>query len=313
MPVSNRPYHLRKRFVLLCAWVCLMTVLPISANATEPLHVFVSVLPQRYFAQQIGGEQVQVETMVQPGFSPETYEPNARQISALSKADLYVRIGMPFEAAWIPRIQAVNKTMTLLDARTGLNLKTMAAHEHAEADGHEDAHTEDEHAKNGTELDAHIWTSPRMVKHMAAQLRDAFSQLRPEQADLFSANYTHFAAELDTLDAELTALFADKNSAQAFMVFHPAWGYLADAYGLTQIPIEAEGKEPGAKALTALIEQAQQNGVKTLFVQPQFSQRAAEQIAKAIDGKVVSIDPLAEDYPANLHKVARLIAGVTDE
>lgn len=273
--------------------------------AAEPLQIFVSVVPQQHFAKKVGGDQVKVEPMVQPGFSPETYEPTAQQISALSKAQLYVRIGMPFEDAWMKRIQGVNPKILMVDAREGVKLRQLAAHTHGEEQALQARHAT-------AEVDPHLWVSPRIAKQMSKQLADTFSQLRPEQAALFNQNYESFAAELDQLDQELIALFKDKQQLK-FMVFHPAWGYLADAYGLEQIPIEVEGKEPGAKALADLITEAQHEQVKTIFVQPQFSQRAAEQVAKAIQGNVVSIDNLAEDYIPNLRKAARLIAGVESE
>lgn len=282
--------------LVLALWLCLQPLW-----AAEPLQVFVSVVPQKHFAEKVGGDQVKVESMVQPGFSPETYEPTAQQISALSKANVYVRVGMPFEDAWMKRIQGVNPTILLLDARDGVKLRNLEAHSHEE-------HTE--HTE--TAPDPHLWVSPRIAKQMAKQFTDTFSKLRPEQSELFNKNYTSFAAELDQLDQELIELFKDKQNLK-FMVFHPAWGYLADAYGLQQIPIEVEGKEPGAKALAALIDEAKHEQVKTIFVQPQFSQRAAEQVAKAIGGQVVSIDNLAENYIPNLRKAARLIAGVERE
>lgn len=273
--------------------------------AAEPLQIFVSVVPQQHFAEKVGGDQVKVESMVQPGFSPETYEPTAQQISALSKAQLYVRVGMPFEEAWMKRIQGVNPTIAIMDARDGVKLRTLESHAHDEHEANESTH-------EAAESDPHLWVSPRIAKQMAKQLADSFSKLRPEQTEFFNKNYTSFAAELDQLDQELTELFKDKQGLK-FMVFHPAWGYLADAYGLQQIPIEVEGKEPGAKALTVIINEAKHENVKTIFVQPQFSQRAAEQVAKAIQGKVVAVDNLAEDYIPNLRKAARLIAGVESE
>ena len=292
--------------------LCLLLLQPVRAS--EPLQIFVSVLPQKHFVEQVGGDQVKAESLVQPGFSPETFEPTARQIAGLAQAEAYIRVGMPFEEAWMPRIQAVNPKMLIIDARDGLALQTMAAHSHAQGEAVQTDHSaEDDHGDaRHEETDAHIWTSPLNALHMAAQLRDTLSQLRPEAADRFEQNYQHFASELSALDSELTQLFADKPE-QAFMVFHPAWGYLAAAYHLQQIPIESEGKEPGAKAITGLITEAKQLGVKVIFTQPQFDPRAARQIAKAIDGKVVAIDPLAEDYIDNLRHTARLIAGVADE
>ena len=299
-----------------------------SAYAAEnPLSVFVSVIPQQYFAEQVGGEAVTAEAMVKPDFSPATYEPTGQQIARLSKADLYVRIGVPFENGWMERIASVNKRMPIVDAREGLELLEQSEHahhdhehdEHAEHEEHSDhdkqaEHEEhsdhDEHAEPENEFDPHVWTSPRLAKKMAAQMQATFSELRPEQAEQFAENYQAFAAQLDELDAELTALFAESDVEQ-FMVYHPAWGYFADAYGLRQVPIESEGKEPGARALAELIERAKAENVKAIFVQPQFSQKAAKQVAKAIDGQVITIDPLAPNYIENLRQVGYAIVGQT--
>ena len=132
--------------------------------------------------------------------------------------------------------------------------------------------------------------------------------LDPAQEDAYRAGHADFAAELDALDAELRALLAEVPS-RRFMVYHPAWGYFADAYGLTQVAIEREGKEPGAKALAGLINQARREGVRVILVQPQMNPQAAEQVARAVGGTVASADPLAADYAASLRRVARLIAG----
>ena len=111
----------------------------------------------------------------------------------------------------------------------------------------------------------------------------------------------------EALDRELHALL-DPLPNRGFMVFHPAWGYFADSYGLAQVPIEHEGKEPGARALAALIDQANRENIKVVFVQPQFDKRSATQVARAIGGAVVAVDPLAADYVDNLRRVGREFA-----
>ncbi len=306
---SDQPHQWFWSFCCLCL---LLAAGKVSATSTDKLNIFTSVLPQKYIAERIGGDAVEVNVMVQPGYSPTTYEPNPRQISKLSEADLYIRVGVPFENSWMDRIRAVNSSMPVLDARDGLELLELADHDHT----HKHDHTDDEHTTKeqdkSTEQDPHIWTSPRIAKKMAAQLAAQLDKMRPEQRDQFDDNLAAFLAELDQLDKELAELFKTTKQ-RKFMVFHPAWGYLADAYNLEQIPVEADGKEPGARALLALIRQARKEGVKTIFVQPQFDQRMAEQVAKAIEGTVVSIDPLSEDYINNLKRAARLIAGVRDD
>lgn len=282
-------------------------LIPLVANA-EPLQVFVSVLPQKTFVEKIGGDHVDVQTMVRPGHNPHNYDPTPQQITALTKAALYVRTGIPFEQVWMERLRATNPKMQVLDARDNIDLRTIEQHDHG--DGHHGHHSHETHHEahsNKAEHDPHIWTSPPLVKDMTANIRDALIELDPANSQDYTENYAAFAAELDTLDSEIRAILKDAPT-RKFMVFHPAWGYFADTYGLTQIPIEKEGKEPGARALTALIQQAKDENVKVILVQPQFSKRSAEQVAQAIDGRVVAIDPLSPDYLTNLRRIAQLVA-----
>lgn len=280
--------------------VALSLLLCVSlAQGAESLQVFVSVLPQQTLVERLGGDRVVVESLVRPGFSPHTYEPTPSQVARLSKADLYVRIGMPFEDAWLDRLRAVNPNMRILDARDGIALREIAAHDHDD--------TEHDHATDATELDPHLWTSPLLVKQMALTLRETLAALDPTHAPEYAANFTAFSAELDALDHDIRAELAHLTQ-RRFMVFHPAWGYFAATYGLTQIPIEKAGKEPGPRSLAALIDQARREQVRVIVVQPQFPRKAAEQVARAINGRVEVIDPLAPDYFHNLRQIARVIA-----
>jgi len=299
--------------------------LPQPAGAADPggqpLSVFTTVVPLATFVERIGGDQVRVQALVRPGQNPHAYEPSPRQIAALADADLYVRVGMSLEDAWLPRIRAANARMQVLDARDNIRLRPsdaaqaiddprgLADHDHDHERRAPDQDQEPIHADHDHEaMDNHVWTSPPLVKSMGTGIRDALIALRPDQAEVFRANYDRFAADLDALDAEIRARLAPVK-ARRFMVFHPAWGYFADAYGLTQVSVEYEGKEPGGRALAGLIDAARANAVTVVLVQPQFSPRAAEQIAAAIGGRVESVDPLAADYFATLRRLTDLIAG----
>ncbi|MGD2020689.1 MAG: zinc ABC transporter substrate-binding protein [Thiohalocapsa sp.] len=279
----------------------LATVLPMTAVASAPkqLSVFVSVLPLATFAERIGGERVAVRAMVQPGHSPATYEPTPRQITALADADLYLRVGVPFEDAWMQRISATNPDMPVVDLRDGLTLRPQAAHTHDHGDGAR-------HQQEGPRMDAHVWTSPRLVRQMAETIRAALTELDPAGAETYAANLAALDAALAALDAALQEQMGGLEN-RSFLVYHPAWGYFADAYGLSQVPIEYEGKEPGARRLTALIEQAQKNNARVILVQPQFDQRAAGQVARAIGGRVETVDPLSPDYFATLRRLAEIL------
>ncbi len=290
--------------------VLFITVLLPALAASEPLRVFVSVPPQKTFVEKVGAHRVEVHTMVQPGHNPHAYDPTPRQISALSGTALYFRVGVPFEDAWMQRIRSANPDMRVLDNRKGIDLRTIEHHAHNGDDDRDrrqlfPIHSEPSQA--ASERDPHVWTSPLLVMRMARNIRDALVELDPPNSPLYTANHDAFTVELAALDRDIRSMLAGA-AYRKFMVFHPAWGYFADTYGLTQVPIEKAGKQPGARALTALIQQAKQERVKVIFVQPQFDKRSAEQVARAIGGRVVPIDPLAVDYAQIMRKVARLIA-----
>ena len=278
----------------------------VMAEENRQLTVFVSVLPQKYIVEQVGGEHVRVEVMVGPGQSPATFEPRPRQMALLASADLYYRIGVPFEEAWLDRILAANREMSLLDAREGVLLREMEP-----AGGHH--HDYDHTHHHGEPKDPHIWLNPAMVRIMAAKLQDRLIALDPAHAQAYQANLARLDQLLIRLESDVRDRLAGLKS-RKFMVFHPSWGYFADAFRLRQIPIDSEGKEPGAMTLGRLIDQAKSEGIRVIFVQQQFSQRQAKALAQAIGGSVAFIDSLAEDYPANLRRVADAIAGaITSE
>ncbi len=283
-------------------WLALLWPL---ASLAAPLEVFVSVLPQATFVASVGGEHVKVGALTRPGQNHETFEPTPQQVADIARADLFIGIGMPFEQAWLPRLRAANPRMRVLDAREGIDLLPLDHHDHDEAPGHAGpVPTADEAG------DPHLWTSPLLAARMSASIRDTLTELDPAHAEDYARNQARFAAELAALDQEIRRQLKDLPS-RTFLVFHPAWGYFAQAYGLTQVPIEQGGKEPGARTLVTLIEEAKRDQIRVVFVQPQSDPRFADQIARAIGGQVIAIDPLAPDYVANLRAVARQIAAAS--
>ena len=295
----------------------LLSVLMLASTAVwseRPLRVFVGVPPLQTFVEVVGGDHVQVRSLVQAGQSPHAFEPTPGQVAALGSADLYVGIGIPFEAAQLPRIRAANPRLRVLDAREGLELRAIEAHDHSDEgeDGHAQGHLQAGEHSPGVqadlnELDPHVWTSPPLAKRIAAQVRDALTELDPTNKGAYEANLASFAARLDDLDREIRAQL-DPVAKRRFMVYHPAWGYFADTYGLVQVPIEKGGKEPGPRSLTEIVDQARREGVKVIFVQPQSARKLADQVAAAIGGRVVVIDPLSADYEGALLQAAREIA-----
>jgi len=270
----------------------------LSASAVQ-LHVFVSIPPQKYFVQQIGKDRTHIDVMVPPGASPATYEPKPRQMTALARATIFFSIGVPFEQVWMARIAAANPMLTVVPTDQGIQKRPMDSHHGEDA---RSGPGDDEHPAGM--LDPHIWTSPPLVMKQVHTMLVALQKADPENSRYYAANYHHFMDELIMLDAELKALFADKKGT-AFLTLHPSWGYFAHTYGLQQVSIEIEGKAPKPAQLKAMIAQARERHIQVIFVQPQFSAKSADLIAKAIGGRVIPADPLAADWASNLRNHAQ--------
>jgi zinc transport system substrate-binding protein len=290
--------------------LCLFLTGP-PASAAE-LKTFVSIAPQRYFVQKIGGALVDVSVLVPPGSDPHTYEPKPRQMADLAKSAVYFTVGIDFEKAWMKRIAATNPGMRVVHTDTGIVKIPLPVHHHHEGEGHthsskkKTAHSHDTaHRHDHAEApDPHVWLSPPLVKAQSRTIADALVAADPPNRTRYEENLAAFLREIDTLDADLKALFAGNPGAR-FMVFHPSWGYFAQAYGLEQVAIEIEGKDPKPAQLKELIRRARAQGVKVVFVQPQFSAKSAEMVAREIGGQVVAVDPLAENWEENLREVGR--------
>lgn len=284
--------RLLTRLVLFCG-----LTLPLLGQASSPLTVAVSIPPQKYFVDTIGGDHVQVDVLVPPTAEPETYEPTPRQLMGLAKASMYFGIGIPIEQSWISRFLSVNPGLTIVDTARGIQRVSMA--DHVGAPTHESG------------LDPHIWLSPVLVRIQAMNIRDALIRIDPAHAQDYRQGYERLALKINQVDTDILKALTGANLAQsAFIVFHPAFGYFADAYGLTQIPIEAEGKEAGPRQMNDVINYARAHGIKVVFVEPQFAQKAARTIATEIGGQVVPIDPLDADWPRGMEAIAQALGKV---
>lgn len=268
--------------------------LPPSAGAGEPLGVFVSVLPQKYIVEKIGGKLVDVSIMVPPGAGPATYEPKPQQMVRLAGAKIYFAVGVPFEHVWLPKILEVNPKLYLLHTDSGVERIPMKTTGKKGGRGNWPSVTKD----------PHIWLSPPLVMLQARNVLQGLLEVDPANRAVFEDNYRKLIREVVDLDIELGAVFAQTEKGKEFMVFHPAWGYFAKAYGLKQIAVEIEGKEPKPAELQQLISYAKERQIRVVFVQPQFSGKSAQAIAKAIGGRTAVADPLAPDWAENLRRVA---------
>jgi len=293
--------------VLLVAGGCRRD-LPVSAQ--HKLLVAVSILPQAWLVEQIGGEHVEVVTLVKPGESAEMYQPSDAQVSQVIGAAAYFGIGMPFESGRAFAALRAQGRPRVIDTREGIELREMGprerdAHEagHAEADAEGGVH--DAHAHGGK--DPHIWLSPRLLKIQACTVARTLGELDPAHRAAYDRNLAALEEKLDEAERTIRRTLEPLRG-KSFFVFHPAWGYFADDYGLRQVAIEVEGKEPSDEEGTALQKAARQEGINVLFVQPQIAGRGAQAVAQAIGARLETLDPLEPDVLPNLLRAAQALA-----
>jgi len=282
-------------------WVLFLLSTMTAPAANAAVDIVVSVLPLRYLVERVGGSHVHVESLVKPGHSPVTYEPTPRQMARLASARAYVRVGVPFEKVWLAVIRENNPELDIIDAGEHIEPVTMSRRSYTLSQVDHIGHRHEN-------LDPHIWLAPPLAATIAQNVRDHLARIDPANSTNYAANTERLVAELGQLDAEIKEMTAGIEN-RKFLVFHPAWGYFASAYGLEQLAVEYEGKEPGPNALARLIELAEREDIRTIFVQKQFDSRVATSLANEIDGHVVVLDPLAEDYFDNLRAAARAISG----
>lgn len=257
----------------------------------------VSVLPQKLFLKKIVGDTFDIHVVIPPGYSPATFAPTPRQVQELGRARLYFRIGhIGFETAWMGKISELHPNLKIVDTSSGVQLiHADHAHHH---DGEENGYEEE-----GAAIDPHIWLSPAAVKIQASNMLAALTELAPESRTVFMENYNRFMLEIDQLDADIRTILREIDN-RKFLVFHPAWSYFARDFALEQHPIEFEGKEPNPSGLQDVVKWAKNEGVRVIFVQRQFDTNSAQAIAEELKGEVVAMDPLAEDWLANMRNIA---------
>jgi zinc transport system substrate-binding protein len=293
--------------LLAAMWV----LLPVNAQDKPggKVKAFVSILPIAYLVERVGGPNVEVSVLVGPGQDPHSFEPTPKLVAKLAESKALFKMGFPFEETLIKKMRSTFKNVEVIDLQQGIKLRTMTEDEersHGDGEEHEHGHgaaEEHEHHHEAGDLDQHSWLDPQIAKIQAKTIADTLIRIDPSHKDQYEKNLKGFQADLDAIHEQLTKVLASVKG-KSFFVFHPAYGYFGDAYGLKQVPVELEGKEPTARQLARLIERAKKDGVKVIFVEPQFSKKSAEALAKSIGGAVVPLDPLAKDYLKNLREMA---------
>ena len=283
-------------------------------SESEVIGVAVTIPPLADFVEQVGAGHVRVTVMVPPGANPHTWEPTPRQLVELNRARLYVKVGsgLEFELVWVDKLLEMNKDIAVVDTSKGIQLFKMVHEDTTEAKKGNPRLPEEhgaEHHDKG--YDPHIWLSPRNVTIMVENIYHALVSIDPTHQAEYTVNKALYLGKLDELDRSIRGHLKEVNNGK-FMVFHPSWGYFARDYGLKQIPIEIEGKEPSPRDLIQLVEQAKKLNIKVIFVSPQFSTKSAEVIAREIGGRTVFVDSLAQNYIENMYAVARELLRVME-
>lgn len=279
--------------------------------AGEKLTVAVSIQPQIYFVQRIGGDRVDVHSVLSPGQSHGAFDPSGRQMERLKQAKAFFRIGVAFESVLIAKLRDMSPTVEVIDTRDGIQLLHLSEHHHDAAPGESHDHAvgtaENGHVCGDNELDPHIWLDPDLVRVQAKMICAGLKQIAPQYSDEFNRNLVSFDAELVAMDARFMAIFKPFKG-RAVLVFHPSFAYFCKRYGLKQLVIESEGKEPGPRRLSELIQAAKAADAKVVFSQAEYSSKSAEAIAEAIGGRLVLVAPQSPEWAANLETMARLLA-----
>lgn len=270
----------------------LIAILLIFSIVEAKINVSVSVIPQAFFVKKIAGDLVNVNVMVDKGKSPESYEPTIKQLKDLSNASVYFDIGLPFENAWLDRFKAVNPNMKIISPLENNELKTYIL--------------DSKHNTSEESYSPHIWLSFILSKDHAKVIADELSKLDPANANIYQENLKSFLAEIDATYSYYRNLFKDKK--KAFLVYHPAFEYLANELGITEFAIEEDGKEARISHTKEILDLIKKYNITSIFIQPQFSRKSAEAIAKEANLTIKIADPLSYDWLNNIKYILDEIA-----
>lgn len=254
--------------------------------------VLVSITPHKTFVQNIAGDTVDIQVVVPTGASSHTFEPTSKQMIQMSQADVWFRLGDGFEKRLMQVLQSYNPKIEIIDFR-----------EHANMICSDHVHHHEHHRCSEDMRDVHIWLSPREAKKQAMDIAEALAKQYPQNQELYKKNLQNFITQLDDLDNEIGRLLTPYRGS-SFLVSHPAYAYFARDYGLKQISVEFEGRDPTPQQLTKLLKQAKELNICRVFIQPQHSNKGAKLVASHIGADVVSLDPYSEDYFQNLRTLA---------
>ncbi|MGL4994081.1 MAG: metal ABC transporter solute-binding protein, Zn/Mn family [Bacteroidales bacterium] len=289
-----------KRVTLILSILSLATLFLHSCQSPAPSKptIAVTILPQKYFAEAIGGDIFDIFCVVPQGSSPESFDPSPSLILQLGKSIGYLQVGqLGFELAWMNKIKQNNPNLEIFTLDKSIT-PIIGGH----------ACNDPEHNHEHSEgVDPHYWSSPKAARQMAINICEAFIKLKPEFEQTFNENLETLLLEIDQTDQLFANTVANLDN-RTFMIYHPSLAYIARDYNLEQIAIEDNGKEPTPSHLKELIDRARRDSVKVIFIQQEFDIKNAEIVAKESGAKVIQIDPLSFNWSEETVKIAKSIA-----
>ena len=256
--------------------------------------VTVSILPQKYFVERIAGDYLQVNVMVPPGMNPATCDLNTGQLKKLYDSDLCFAIGyLPFETTHLYPALSNRPDIPLIRHSDSLQLIAGSCN-----------HDHHDHTHEGG-VDPHVWLSPHYAKSIGRDIYRTLSEKYPEKQQEFLANYKLLEQDIDKIAHSADSILSEKKH-KTFLIYHPALTYFAHDYNMEQISIEHEGKEPDPRHLKEIMDTAKEKDIHVIFIQNQFDISNAQSIAKAIGTDIIPIDPLNEDWLAEMQKLLQI-------
>ena len=276
----------------------------------EKLSVAVSILPQEAFVKGIAGDLVDVVTLIPPGASPTNYQPSPQEMSKFSNSKVYFTIGVPTEESNIlPMVEDMEEDIILVELEDMVDAVYSARYfDDEDHDENQDEDQDEDHDEdhNHEGRDPHIWLSPKRVEVMIEVITSTLIELDPENEEIYKANSQAYIKKLQIVDEEIKET-VDEMDHKAFIIMHPSLGYFADDYGLHMVAIEEDGKESSSTHLQEVIEYAVSENINVIFYQAEFDSSQAETIADEIDGSVIQLDTLSNEYLNNMRTIAEAL------
>lgn len=271
-----------------------------KSNDNKPV-ITVTIEPLRYFTEAIAGDNFNVVSMVPKGSSPETYDPTPQQLVDLTKSKAYFRIGyIGFEQIWMDKLTDNAPHLQFFDTSRGVDLIYDTSHAH-------NTHQSGDDDSPVFGVEPHIWNSAYNAQIIAGNILDALCAIDKNNEALYVERYKNLCSQIEQTDSLICHMLSDPNADRAFMIYHPTLSYFARDYGLHQIPIEEDGKEPSPSHLKELINACKKEKVRIIFVQPEFDRRNAEIIANQTGTMVVPINPLSYDWGKEILNIAQVL------